>query len=315
MEAVSGRDLNWFFDQWFFGVGHPEVTIDYRYDPSGVAVTIAQQQGRAFAVPIVIDVYDAAGKKRYPVWLRQQRDSFYFPCQGAPLLANVDAEKTVVWAKTDHQPLRAFVYQYDHAGNFVDRREAVTACLQQPGDAAAMAVIQKALRDPYAGIRQFVLLGLARTPVSTKRAVEATVAGLARRDPNALVRRYALRLLPEYGSTYESLIIRSLDDSSYSAAGEALNALGRIDSMAGLAAARARLREKSRGTLAEEIVGTLAQWGSEEEFDVIADRFMQLPFKPRIARKFAAYLQRVHSPARVQQGTELLARMRGRLPK
>jgi aminopeptidase N len=187
--------------------------------------------------------------------------------------------------------------------------------LQQPGDAAAMAVIQKALHDPYAGIRQFVLLGLMRTLAATKGAVEVMVADLARRDPNALVRRYALRLLPEYGSTYEPLMVRALDDSSYSAAGEALNALGRIDSVAALTAARAKLAEKSRGTLAEEIVGTLAQWGSEEEFDVIADRFAQLPFKPRIARKFAAYLQRVHSPARVQQGTELLARMRGRLPE
>jgi len=145
--------------------------------------------------------------------------------------------------------------------------------------------------------------------------VESMVAGMAQGDPNSIVRRYALRLLPDYGLKYRAVLLAELDDSSYSAAGEALNALGRIDSVAAYTAARAQFGQKSRGTLAEEIVGTLAQYGTEEDFDSIMSRFAQLSFKPRISRKVAAYLGRVQSTARVEKGVDLLVGLRRKLPE
>ncbi|HXB08957.1 MAG TPA: M1 family metallopeptidase [Puia sp.] len=312
MEEVSGQDLNWFFDQWFFGAGHPKVRIDYQYDEAAgkVSVFLVQGQERPFVLPLMIDVYESGGKKRYPVWMRHSADTFSFSCAGRPALVNVDAEKMMLWEKTDNKTIAALAFQYDHAENYMDRREAIEACLKQLDDPLALQVISKGLGDRYAGIRQITLLGLARAKIATKMAIEAQVAGLARRDANALVRRYALRLLPDYGSKYEPLMVAELDDSSYSAAGEALNALGRIDSVAALAAARARVGQGSRGTLAEEIVGTLAQFGSEEDFEVVADQFSRLAFKPRISRKFAAYLGRVRSTAKVEKGVDVLVELR-----
>ena len=31
-EEVTGHDLNWFFNQWYYGNGHPNVDISYNYD-------------------------------------------------------------------------------------------------------------------------------------------------------------------------------------------------------------------------------------------------------------------------------------------
>ncbi len=317
MEEVSGKDLNWFFDQWYFGSGHPKVTIDYRYDDTAgkVMVVVSQRQTRPFSAPLTIDVYQGAVKTSYPVWLLHPTDTFFFSYTTRPDLVNVDAGKSMLWEKTDHKTLANFSFQYAHAGNFVDRREAVAAALRRPGESLGLELIRKGLTDRYAGIRQFTVQGVVRLNDTVKAAVEDIVVGMARHDPNAITRRLAVRILPEYpGRKYTSLILAALEDSSYSVAGEALNALGRLDSAAAYATAKRLLAVKTRGTLAEEIVGTLAQYGTAEDFDLVAERFAQLSFKPRIARKWVGYLLRLQNKEEVRRGVDILVELRRSSP-
>jgi aminopeptidase N len=32
-EDITGQDLNWFWNQWYYGSGHPKLDINYDYDP------------------------------------------------------------------------------------------------------------------------------------------------------------------------------------------------------------------------------------------------------------------------------------------
>src|SRR5690606_31088816 len=45
-EKVTGLDLNWFFDQWYYEPGHPIVDLKYRYDSihQEVVLDIYQKQ-------------------------------------------------------------------------------------------------------------------------------------------------------------------------------------------------------------------------------------------------------------------------------
>ncbi len=62
-EEVSGEDLNWYFDQWYYSPGHPKLDISYSYDAAKkkINVTILQTQepGEApiFRLPLDVDVY------------------------------------------------------------------------------------------------------------------------------------------------------------------------------------------------------------------------------------------------------------------
>ena len=42
-----------------------------------------------------------------------------------PDLVNVDADKILLWEKTDNKTAENFIFQYKHAPNYLDRKEAL----------------------------------------------------------------------------------------------------------------------------------------------------------------------------------------------
>ena len=116
MEAVSGQDLNWFYNQWYFGSGQPVVSIDYGWDAGTKtqSVTIKQTQpGPAFRLPLAIDYYVGGKAQRQLVTMTEATQTFTMPLAAKPELVNVDADKfTLLWKKTDNKPLAEFAYQY-----------------------------------------------------------------------------------------------------------------------------------------------------------------------------------------------------------
>ena len=68
-EEVTGKDLNWYWNQWYFGSGHPIFDIRYTYDDAAGRATVivkqTQQTGKIFRIPLAIDVYEGDVKTRH----------------------------------------------------------------------------------------------------------------------------------------------------------------------------------------------------------------------------------------------------------
>ncbi|WP_221392764.1 M1 family metallopeptidase [Dyadobacter sp. NIV53] len=66
-EEVTGQDLNWFWNQWYFGSGHPDLKIEYQYDDNVKKATLIVQQmqntGKIFRLPVAIDIYEGSEKR------------------------------------------------------------------------------------------------------------------------------------------------------------------------------------------------------------------------------------------------------------
>jgi aminopeptidase N len=45
-EKVSGKDLNWFFNQWYYGSGNPKLNYSYTFEPVKKQVEVAINQSQ-----------------------------------------------------------------------------------------------------------------------------------------------------------------------------------------------------------------------------------------------------------------------------
>jgi Aminopeptidase N len=322
-EDVTGQDLNWFWNQWYYGSGHPKLDINYNYDTDGktARVFIKQTQaGKIFKLPIAIDVYEGTEKKRYKVWVEHQADTFVFHTVSKPDLINVDGDKILLCEKTEHKTLDNYIFQYKNAALYLDRREAIDfAARNQGDDHIALDFMKTALKDNYFGLRIYVLQKLNLIDDSVKKSVGPLIADMAENDPKSLVRAGAIEALGRYKSmTYKPLFLKSMNDSSYSIAGKALVALGAIDTAAALDKAKSLSGLHVRGALSDAVTNVLFSYSNENDFDSLANRFDELSFgneKFMILQPFANFLKRIKDPVKFTKGIDMIVRFRDTIPQ
>ena len=77
MERHHGQPLDWFFQQWIYGAGHPVFSTKWRWRNGKLTVNVAQTQpGPVFRTPAVIEVRDAAGSHRENVLIDERAETF-----------------------------------------------------------------------------------------------------------------------------------------------------------------------------------------------------------------------------------------------
>ena len=320
-EEVTGRDLNWYFNQWYFGSGHPIVTIDYVYDDAAKKVNVivnqTQKTGKIFKLPLTVDIYNGEKKTRYKVWAGNATDTFSFSYTQKPDLVNVDADKILLWVKRDNKTLSNFIHQYKYAGNYVDRREAIEFAARNQDDPEAVALLKTALTDPFEGLRSLAIVRLDLKKDAVKAAVESSLAELAKTDKKSLVRANAIFALGVYKkSEYAPLFKAAINDSSYTVAGRALGSLSRIDSVAALSLARQLSEKPAKGLLKSAIQAEFAKAGDETVFATVMAEFenTSLQEKFSLINDLTAFLVSMKNTEKVKEGVEAIAKFRDEIP-
>jgi aminopeptidase N len=322
-EEVTGQDLNWFWNQWFYGSGHPILDISYDYDQAkrSAKVFVSQTQSdKIFKLPVAIDVYQGGAKKRYNVWLGNKADTFAFPADTRPDLINVDGDKILLCQKSDKKMIDNYIFQYKNAGLYLDRREAIDfAAKNQKNDPKAFELLKSAINDRYQGLRLYAIQRLNMMDDSIKRSVEPILADLAENDHSSMIRASAIQALGRYKKdTYKELFVKSTNDSSYSVAGYALLALGSIDSISALDRAKSLSSPDVKGVLSRAIDNTLYMYAGESDFDSLAAQFDRLPVgnkKFNLLQPFSNYLKKIKNTDNFRKGIDMIVSFRDSVPE
>lgn len=307
LEEASGRDLNWFFNQWYYRAGHPVVTIDYHWDAARKrqAVVLRQTQaGAPFVLPLQVDVYANGRARRYPATLRHAVDTLWFPAATRPDLVNVDAENVLLWQKQDHKSLAEFAYQYRHAPGYLDRREALAAAKTEPANPLARKVLVAGLADKSPALRQLAVESLDLQNAPLRKAAEPLLARLATTDPVGTVRAAALTALGGLKQKrYTALFTNALASQSYREQGAALQGLLPLAPAQALARAMA-FEADNKGALTVALVAVYGQAGGPAQWPSMLAKYDAADPNGRFGMldAFINILGRLDDAAALEQG-------------
>ncbi len=321
-EEVTGKDLNWFFNQWYFGAGHPTLDINYSYDEATkqVHVIVKQtQKEKLFQLPVAIDIYNGSKKTREQVWVKNAVDTFSFSVSAKPDLVNFDGDKVLLAVKKENKTLEEYIHQYKHAGLYLDRREAIDFISKKQDDAKAVAFLKEAINDKYSGLRNFALGKLDVKKATIVDATETAIATMAQKDASRIVRSKAIEILGNLKKpNYKNLFQSAVNDSSYSVSAAALLALEKLDPPAALTEAKRLAKQPMKGNLLEAVATTLIKSGDENSFDEITKAYSSMGLsqaKFNLTATYANLLGNMKNTEKVKLGVDEIVKFRNAIPE
>jgi aminopeptidase N len=209
MEVASGKKLDWFFNQWAYKGGHPELKVRWRFEDADNTIRMQVQQTQKldaqtplFRLPTTLAITADVGKTQIvPVVIEGASQEYIIPSAARPKMVQIDPEgwliKELDFVKTKDENL----FQLEHATCVLARLDAARALVPKartdPEVAKALAGAWKRENAAEAKRQMIELLGngeeLFRAALleagrdSEPRARVAAIAGLVklRHDKNA----------------------------------------------------------------------------------------------------------------------------------
>lgn len=236
-EDVTGEDLNWFFNQWFFEEGHPELNVAYDYDDETKEVIIEVEQIQkpdlapsVYVLPVGIDIYSAGAVSRLNILINERKQTFRLKYPADPDLIVFDGDGSLLAVVHDTKSNDEYTYQYLNSSNIIHRLEALTSLAESESEAIG-DVVKNSLNEDF-----WLLRMLAVNATDLEDQTAEPIRKLLATDPHSSVRQSAAMKLSETGEKeFVNDLINAIEkDKSIRVVGAALEALQGIDESAAL---------------------------------------------------------------------------------
>lgn len=247
MLEATGENLDWFWNEWVYSAGLPDVTVTSSYDAGARRLTLVVKQTQrdtlkadsdgmryvvpeAFRMPVTVRVGIASGSDVVRTTSIDQREDTVIVdgVASAPTLIVFDDGNRMLKTLTFDQPTPQLAAQLRRDENLWNRWWAIQQLAKRPSDATAAA----ALADAATGSDYFLTRAEAATALGGFPAASATpVLARVLRDTSSQVRQAAVGALGMVGGAQALALARSTwqGDSSYEVRASALGALVRLD--------------------------------------------------------------------------------------
>jgi aminopeptidase N len=189
IEAATGRNLDWLFDEYVYRGGHPAFKVDFEWDDRAkqaklsVTQTQDEKDSSVFRLPVAVDFTVDGKRHEFSVQIAEKAHNFLFPLPGRPQMVRFDPGgnflKTVEFKRSKDMLL----YQLEHDDDVVGRVDAAKE-LSKLGTPEAVAALTKAVRgDKFWAVQNEAARALGS--IRTTAARDALLSLLKVRHPKA----------------------------------------------------------------------------------------------------------------------------------
>jgi aminopeptidase N len=305
-EEVSGEDLNWFFNQWFFSPGHPEIMVRDTFNNGKLTVLVDQLQdvtyhdslgfrsNAVYTFPVNISYYIGQRRFEQTVFVDGMNNEFVFDIDRKPDLVVFD-DKQMLLAQLSHQKsVTAYGLQIEPQFSYQLRYDALQGLKMQLTKGPMVDnYIGLAINDAHWSIRKegydFLKELLYSNPFLIQQATEA-----AANDEKSHVRASALGYLIAISQNQEenlALYQNGLADLSYAVNAVSLegylktNALDKAEKVA-------ELRDVNSSSLVNAILKYYIEVGDSTQYEWTKSKFEKFGSGGKIdmVDSFAYYL-------------------------
>jgi aminopeptidase N len=272
-EDVTGEDLHWFFDQFYLKKGHPEIKVNYQFNPSNknLEITAKQKADNIFEMPIDVAVYDENNKASYHrVWLKDSISNIIITLNKSPKSIVFDGRNVVPGVVIEEKSNHEWLQTYKASPLFGDKLNASQMIEAEVGQRDSLVKLM--LYDKYHYFRNIAINAV--TEANTAKDYTDILLKYAQDDENSIVRASALRALagieniPSKTQVINDILSK---EQAYPVIGEALSMLFNMDSTKALTMADA-LNKDNIPALDAKLAGIFGQSKNEKYLPWFAEK-------------------------------------------
>ncbi|MEP6870334.1 MAG: M1 family aminopeptidase [Anaerolineaceae bacterium] len=276
--AETGRNMEWFFDQWVYRPGHPTFKVSWAWDEEAKLATLSVKQTQStddgtpsvFRAPLSVDFRTGRAKPTaFKVEVNQREQTFVFPLSAKPDLCRFDPYNWVL-KELDFEKSTGELRLQLRLDDDIAGRQRAAADLGKKGGSEAIAALEDAVTgDKHWSVQAAAAkaLGVARSSA----AREALLRTLNVRHPKA--RRAVVAALGEFTGNegvFAALVPLAKRDASYFVESEANRSIGKLRLPGSLEVLKTNIKRPSyREIVRQGCINGFVELRDEEGLDEI----------------------------------------------